>query len=171
MQLDKGVLLRRSMVSFRSAADEKRIRKEDKTNTPGTSRSEGSKNAGDTEKTKAATKRASLVEEDLRRKKRRVLESSDDETDGEDETEREKQRQTTVEVTESDKQAGETKNLSEVENQASGSKKPAVSEGEGGPKSVGKRRKVSEEATRRSTRARRGVDEMGGVVIQRIEPK
>ena len=55
VQLDNGVLLRRSGVSFRSAAYEARIRKKDKTNTPGTSRSEGSKNAGDTEKTKAAT--------------------------------------------------------------------------------------------------------------------
>ena len=77
---------------------------------------EGNKNAGDTEKTKAATKCASMVEEDLRRKKRRVLESSDDETDEEDEIERANERDkgdTTAEASESDKQAGVTKEPSE----------------------------------------------------------
>ena len=115
-----------------------------------------------------------MVEEDLRRKKRRVLESSDDETDEEDEFERANERDkcdTTAEASEPDKQAGVTKEPSEPDNQASGSKKPAMSEAATGLKSVGKRRKLSEEATRRSTRARKGVDKMGGVVIQRIEPK
>ena len=115
-----------------------------------------------------------MVEEDLRRNKKRVLESSDDETDEEDEIERANERDkgdTTAEAIESDKQAGVTKKPLEPDNQARGSKKPAVSEAATGPKSVGKRRKVSEEATRRSTRARKGVDKIGGVVIQRIEPK
>ena len=115
-----------------------------------------------------------MVEEDLRRKKSRVLESSKDETDEEDEIERANERDkgdTTAEANESDKQAGVTKEPSEPDNQASGSKKPAMSEAATGPKFVGKRRKLSEEATRRSTRARKGVDKKGVVVIQRIESK
>ena len=35
----------------------------------------------------------------------------------------------------------------------------------------GNKRKLSEEATRRLTRQRRGVDKMGGVMIHRIERK
>ena len=103
-----------------------------------------------------------------------MLESSDDEADEMDEIERANERDkgdTTAEAIESDKQAGVTKEPSEPENQASGSKKPAVSDAATGPKSVGKRKKVSEEATGRSTRACKGVDKMGGVAIQRIEPK
>ena len=85
-----------------------------------------------------------MVEEDLRRKKKRVLESSDDETDEKDEIERANERykgDTTAEAIESDKQAGVTKEPSEPDNQARGSKKPAVNEAATGPKSVGKKEK------------------------------
>ena len=88
VKLNEGAFPRRSGVSFRSAADEQKAKKGYEANTPGTSRHEGTKSAGEREKAKEATKRASMFEEDLRRKKRRVLESSDDETDEEDEIER-----------------------------------------------------------------------------------
>ena len=46
MKLNKGASLRRSGVSIKSAADEEKAKKRDDANTPGTSRREGSKNAG-----------------------------------------------------------------------------------------------------------------------------
>ena len=92
VKVNKGALLRRNRVSFRSAADEEKAKKGDEANNAGTSSHEGSKSAWEREKAKAATKRASMAEEDLRRKKRRVLESSGDEMDEEDEIERAKER-------------------------------------------------------------------------------
>ena len=54
---------------------------------------------------------------------------------------------------------------------ASGANEPSGADNAKTPKTVDNKRKLSEEATRRSTRQRRGVDKMGGIMIHRIEHK
>ena len=54
---------------------------------------------------------------------------------------------------------------------ASGANDPSGTDKEQTPKTVGNKRKLGEEAMRRSTRQRRGVDKLGGVMIHRIEHK
>ena len=88
------------------------------------------------------------------------MESSDEESDEEDQNERTNVRQ-----------EGEATTASATENQASRANEPSVTEKAILPKTVGQKRKVSEETTRRSTRQRKGVDMMGGVIIQRMEYK
>ena len=52
-----------------------------------------------------------------------------------------------------------------------GENEPSGTDKERTPKTVGGKRKQDKEATRKSTRQRRGVDKMGGVMIHRIEHK
>ena len=52
---------------------------------------------------------------------------------------------------------------------ASGENDSSGTDREQTPKTVGKKRKQGEEATRRSARQRRGADKVGGVMIHRIE--
>ena len=54
---------------------------------------------------------------------------------------------------------------------AGGENEPSARDKERTPKSVGGKRKQGEEATRKSTRQRRGVDKVGGLMIHRIELK
>ena len=88
------------------------------------------------------------------------MESSDEESDEEDENERTNKRQ-----------EGEATTTTATQNQASGANEPSGTEKAISPKTVGQKRKVSEEATRRSTRQRKGVDKISGVMIHRIEYK
>ena len=48
---------------------------------------------------------------------------------------------------------------------------PSGTDKEISPKTVGGKRRKSEASTKKSTRQRRGVDKMGGVMIHRIEHK
>ena len=70
-----------------------------------------------------------------------------------------------------ERREGEAEKNTATENQASGADEPSGTEKLIVPITVGNKGKLSEEATRRSTRQRRGVDQMGGVMIHRIEHK
>ena len=87
VQMKKGSLLRRSGVSFRTAAEESWIDKGTDANTPGPSkprepRSHAKKSKVDQPK----MKRAQTNSEDRKIKKKRIVESSEDESDEEDES-------------------------------------------------------------------------------------
>ena len=130
-------------------------------NTPVPSKpKEPNSNAGDTEKGNSSMNLAQTINEERRNKKRRVVESSDEDSDEENESERTNVRQ----------ESGATKTTA-TENQASGADEPLVTKKAIVSKAVGHTRKLSEEATRRSTRQRKGVEKMGGVMIHRIEYK
>ena len=105
-------------------------------------------------------KRAQTNSEERRIKKRRILESRDEKRDEEDESERTNVRRECEATT-----------TTTTENQASGADEPSGTEKAIVPKTVGHKRKMSEEATRRLTRQRKGVDKMDGVMIHRIEYK
>ena len=99
--------------------------------------------------------RARKTSENWKTKKNQIVESSEDESDEEEESEwavvgREGEAEKTA---------------------ASGANEPSGKVKGKTPKTVGNKRKLSEEATRRSTRQRRGVDKKGGVMIHRIEHK
>ena len=91
VQINKGSLLRRSGVSFRSATEESRVEKGNDANTPWPSKPRESKsNARHTEKGNSTMKRAQTDSEERKKKKRRVLERSEEESDEENENERTK---------------------------------------------------------------------------------
>ena len=156
VQKKKGSLLRRSGVSFRSAAEESRIEKGTNANTPGPSKpTEQKRQAEKSIGNQLEMKRAQTTSENRKTKKKRIVESSEDESDEEEESEwavvgREGEAEKTA---------------------ASGANEPSGTDNTKTPKTVGNKRKLSEEATRRSTRQLRGVDKMGGVMIHRIEYK
>ena len=154
--MKKGSLLRRSGVSFRSAAEESRIEKGSDANTPGPSKpTEPKRQAEKLKRDHLEMERARKTSENRKTKKSRIVESSEDESDDEEESEwavvgRESEAEKTA---------------------ASGANELLGTAKEKTPKIVGNKRKLSEEATRRSTRQRRGVDKMGRVMIHRIEHK
>ena len=104
-------------------------------------------------------KRTQAVSEEQRQKKRRVMESSDEESEEEDENKQTNERRD-----------GETK-ITAAKNRTTATSEPSCTEQTSVSKTIGQKRKVTKEATRRSTRQRKGVDKMGGVMIYRIECK
>ena len=156
MQTKKGLLLRRSGVSFRSATEESQIEKGTDANNPGPSNPTERKNQAEKSKwDQLEMKRVQTNSENRKTKKKRIVESSKDEGAEEEESEwavvgREGEAEKTA---------------------ASGADEPSGTDNAKTPKTVGNKRKLSEEATRRSTRQRRGEDKMGGVMIHRNEQK
>ena len=166
MQIEKGSLLRRSGVSFRSAAEESRIEERSDACTPGPSKptnstpglSKPTKYKGKAEKDQLAMEQAQIVkknrvvvyseDEDMERakrpKKHRIVEYSEDKSDEDGDSD------WAVETNETAKIAA-----------SSGENEPSGTDKERTPKTVGNKRKQGEEATRKSTRQRRGVDKMG----------
>ena len=145
---EKGSLLRRSGVSSRSAADDSPNDKGVDPNTPGPSKptehmSQAEKSKGDQLEMERARKT----------KKSRIVEYSEDESKEDEESE--------WAVVGFEGKAEKTA--------ASGANELSGTDKEQTPKTVGNKMKLGEEATRRSTRQRRGVDKMGGVMIHRIE--
>ena len=96
--------------------------------------------------------------EERKRKKRRVLESSDEESDEENENARTNMRQ-----------EGKATRTTATKNQASEANEPSGTEKAILRKTVGQKRKTIEKVTRRSTRQRTRVDKMGGMMIHRNE--
>ena len=165
--MKKGSMLRRSGVSFRSAAEESRIEKGIDAYTPGPSKP--------TQHKRQAEKDQLAMEQARKTKKNRIVEYSGDE-DMEQARKTRKKRIVENSVDESDKMRimnGQSWGASEktaVLTAASGENEPSGTDKEQTSKTVGKR-KLREDATCRSTRQRRGVDKMGGVMIHRIEHK
>ena len=166
--MKKRSLLRRSGVSFRSAAEECRIEKEIETNTPSKPtkhKRQAEKDQLEIEKARK-TKKNRMVEysedEDMERaqktRKNRIVEYSKDKSDEDEDSE-----WAVV------GRAGASEKTA-ILPAASGENEPSGTDREQTPKTVGKR-KLGEEETRRLTRQRKGVDKMGGVMIHRIEHK
>ena len=107
-------------------------------------------------------KRTQTEWEESKKKKKRLLESSDEESEEEDENERANERRDQCAVTTSFKTSSREFQVNEA-NEPSGMKQAGLS------RTVGEKRQNSEEATRRSTRKRKGVDKRSGVMIHRVE--
>ena len=166
VQINEGSLLRRSGISFRSAAEEIRAEKGNDPETPGPSKPREpkvkalKKLRGTLKKRNQTMKWAQMDSEERKRKKRRLLESSDEESDEKNENEN---ARTNV------RQEGKATRTTATKNQSSEANKPSGTAKAILRKTVGQKRKISEEVTRRSTRQRKGVDKMGGMMIHRIE--
>ena len=149
VQMEKGSLLRRSGVSFRSAAEESLIESRSKECTPGPSRKVHSTPApSESNKYKRKAEKDRTAMENARRStKQRIVEYSADESEDDDDKDSE------WEIKRSEPIIGAVNEGMDV---------PSVRENS--PRSVGgKRNKTQgEPATRKSTRQRRGVDKMGG---------
>ena len=86
--MKKGSLLRRSGVSFRSGAEERRNEKVTDAYTPGPSKTKEPKNQAEKSKVdQPEMKRAQANSENRKVKKKRIVESSEDESDEEKENE------------------------------------------------------------------------------------
>ena len=158
VQMEKGSLLRRSGVSFRSAAEESLIENRSDACTPGPSKRLHS-TPGPSEPTKykrRAEKDRVEMENARRSTKQRIVEYSADESEDDEDSEWEIERNEPVKITVS-----------------KGDDIPSGTARERSPRTVGGKRKKGEceAATRKSTRQRRGVDKMGGAMIHRIEHK
>ena len=154
--MEKGSLLRRSGVSFRSAAEESQIEDRSDACTPGPSKSRKSTpEPSEPTKCKRKAEKDPLEMENARKSmKHRIVEYSADESEEDEDSDWEVERDETAKIT-----------ASGGENVPSGTDKEIT------PKTVGGKRRQGEAATRKSTRQRRGVDKMGGVMIHRIEHK
>ena len=154
--MKKRSLLRRSGVSIRSAAEESRIEKGIDANTSGPSKpTEHKRQAEKSKGDQLEMEWAQTNSENRKTKKKRKIESRKDKSDEEEESEwavvgREGEAEKTA---------------------ASGADEPSGTDNAKTPKTVGNKSKLSEEATRRLTRQRRGVDKMGGLIIHRIGHK
>ena len=150
VQMEKGSLLRRSGVSFRSAAEESLIRNRSKECTPGPSRNVTSTPApSESNKYKRKAEKDRTAMENARKlTKQRIVEYSADESEDNDED------------YDSEWEIGRREPTIGAANE--GQDKPSVSVNS--PRSVGGKRNKNqyETATRKSTRQRRGVDKMGG---------
>ena len=147
VQMKKGFLLRRSGISFRSAADESLIEDRRYACTPGPSKSV-KKGPCPSEPTKCKRRaEKDRVEKENARKlmKHRILEYSADESEDDEGSEWEIERNEPVRITAS-----------------GGENVPSGTNSEISPRTVGGKRRKGEAATRKSTRQRRGVDKMGG---------
>ena len=149
VQMEKGSLLRRSGVSFRSAAEESLIDNRSDACTPGTSKRVHS-TPGPSEPTKSkrrAEKNRVEMENARRSTKQRIVEYSADESEDDEDSEWEIERNEPVKIAASE-----------------GDDVPSGTARERSPRTVGGKRKKGEceAATRKSTRQRRGVDKMGG---------
>ena len=156
VQMEKGSLLRRSGISFRSAAEESQIEDRSDACTPGPSKTVKS-TPGPIEPTKCTRKaKKDQIEMENARKsmKHRIEEYTADESEDDEDSEWEIERDEPARIT-----------ASGGENVPSGTDKNIS------PKTVGGKRRKGEAATRKSTRQRRGVDKMGVVMIHRIEHK
>ena len=126
-------------------------------NTPGTYANTPGRSKPTEHKRQAEKSKGDQLEMERARKtkKNRIVEYSEDESDEDEESEwavvgREGEAEKTA---------------------VSRANEPSGTDKEQTPKTVGNKRKLSEEATRRSTRKRRGVNKMVGVMIHRIEHK
>ena len=160
VQMEKGSLLRRSGVSFRSAAEESLIRNRSEEFTPGPSRIVTSTPApSDSNKYKRKAEKDRTAMENARKStKQRIVEYSADESENDDDD------------YDSEWEIGRREPTIGAANE--GQDVPSVSVNS--PRSVGGKRNKNqyETATRKSTRQRRGVGKMGGgVIIHRIEHK
>ena len=145
--MKKGFLLRRSGISFRSAADESLIEDRRYACTPGPSKSV-KKGPCPSEPTKCKRRaEKDRVEKENARKlmKHRILEYSADESEDDEGSEWEIERNEPVRITAS-----------------GGENVPSGTNSEISPRTVGGKRRKGEAVTRKSTRQRRGVDKMGG---------
>ena len=95
---------------------------------------------GNTELRKQSTKRIQAVSEERRQKKRRVMENSDEESEEEDENKQTNKRRD-----------GETK-ITAAKNRTNATSELSRTEQTSVSKIIGQKRKVTTEATRRSTR-------------------
>ena len=159
VQMKKGSLLRRSGVSFRSAAEESLFENRNEECTPGPSRNVTNTPApSESNKYKRKAEKDRTAMESARKStKQRIVEYSADESedDDDDDCEWEIGRRETI-----------------IDAANVGIYVPSVREKS--PRSVGGKRNKNqgETATRKSTRQRRGVDKMGGgVMIHRIQNK
>ena len=140
------MLLRRSGVSFRSAAEKSQIEDISDACTPGPSKSLKS-TPGPSEPTKCKRKaEKDQIEMEHARKsiKHRIVEYTEDESEEDEDSDWEVKRHETAKIT-----------ASGGENVPSGTDKEIT------PKTVGGKRRQGEAATRKSTPQRRGVDKMG----------
>ena len=96
------------------------------------------------------------MEQARKSKKNRIFVHSEDESDEDEDSDRAVMGRTDE----------ATKTLA-----SGGESEPSGTDKEQTPKNVGNKRKHGEEATRRSTQQRGGVDKMSGVMIHRIEHK
>ena len=174
--MEKGALLRRSGVSFRTAAEESQIRDLNEACTPGPSKyrkstpgpsETGKSTPGPSEPAKStpgpnvptkfkrkAEKETFAMGQAKKAAKPRIVEYSEDESEENDMSD------WTVEEDEAAKTAA-SKEVTE----------PSDTVVTRTPKTVEGNRKKSAEGTRKSWRQRRGVDKMGGVMIHRIQNK
>ena len=176
VKMEKGSLLRRSGVSCKSAAEESQITDINDACTPGPSKylkstpgpsepakstpgpSEPAKSTpGPIEPTKfkrKADKEQIAMGKAKKSVKQRVVEYSEDESEEDEDSD------WTVEADEAAKTAT-----------SGGAIEPSETDKERTPKTVSGNRKQGAAGTRKSTRQRRGVDKMGGVMIHRIQHK
>ena len=151
VQMEKGSLLRRSGVSFRSAAEESLIGNRSEECTPGPSRNVTSTPApSDSNKNKQKAEKDRTTMENARKStNQRIVEYSADESEDDDDYDSE------WEIGRREPTIGAANEGQDV---------PSVSVNS--PRSVGGKRNKNqyETATRKSTRQRRGVDKMGGGV-------
>ena len=176
VKMEKGALLRRSGVSFRTAAEESQIKdlyeactpglSKYRKNTPGPSEI-GKSTPGPSEPTisipgpsvptkfkRKAEKEKFAKGQAKKAAKPRIVEYSEDESEENDMSD------WTVEEDEAEKTAA-SKDVIE----------PSDTVVTRTPKTIEGSRKKNAEGTRKSTRQRRGVDKMGGVMIHRIQKK
>ena len=176
VKMEKGALLRRSGVSFRTAAEESQIRDLNEACTPGPSKyrkstpgpsETGKSTPGPSEPTKStpgpsvptkfkrkAEKEKIAMGQAKKAAKPRIVEYSEDESEEND----------TSDWTVEEDEAAKTAASKEVI-------EPSDTVVTRTPKTVEGNRKKGAEGTRKSTRQRRGVDKMGGVMIHRIQHK
>ena len=159
LQMEKGSLLRRSGVSFRSAAEESLIGNRSEECTPGPSRNVTSTPApSESNKYKRKAENDRTAMENVRKSiKQRIVEYSVDESEDDDDD------------YDSEWEIGRREPTIGAANEEQDVQSVSVNS----PRSVGGKRNKNqyETATRKSTQQRRGVDKMGGVMIHRIEHK
>ena len=189
VKMEKGALPRRSGVSFRTAAEESLIKDRNDACTPGPSKYRkstkgpiemGKSTPGPSEPEKStqgpsvptkfkrkADKEKSTMKQAIKAANARIVEYSADESEENDMSD------WTVEEDEAEKTAA-SKDVIEPSDTAATSKdaiEPSDTVVTRTPKTVEGNRKKGAEGTRKSTRQRRGVDKMGGVMIHRIQDK
>ena len=145
--MKKGSLLRRSGLSFRTAAEESRIEKGTDANTPGPSKP--------TKLKRQAEKDQLEIEQVRKTKKNRIVEYSEDEdTKRARKTKKNRIVENSEEKSDEDEdsewavvgRAGETEKTAAI-----GKNEPSGTDREQTPKTVGNKKKLGEDATRRST--------------------
>ena len=179
VQMKKRAFLKRSGVSFRSAAEESRIEEGIDACTPGPSKpTKSTPGPSNPTKYKRKVDKDQLEMKQARKtKKNRIVEYSKDEV-MERAQKPKKLRKVEYSEDESDEDGdsdweitGRTDETAKSPAASGGENESSVTTKEQTPKIVGCKRKQGKEATRKSTRQRKGVDKMGRLMIHQIEHK